>query len=281
MTQPIPGVAVGTPYGKRGPYWSCQEDSSGNGVHTGVDFPCPSGTAIVAPIAGQVRHRSYGSAFGSHQFAISPDPGQPFADGEVFFAHTRTRPKDGIFVDVGDWLAEVGSEGNATGPHLHLEYHPTSKGVWSCSVHANPQPILDHQGDDMGNAYDYDYLGKPPGTFTITRDYKTLDQSSWSPPRTGWESSHVYLNVDPTFKSGKVVGAIRVRLVREDGDDTGHHDLLIHADALDGDGRTLLRWYYWEAGQAGASTKVQLKCIGGLDTCTVSTRYTKRVTVVD
>ena len=145
MTSPVPGVGISTPYGKRGSHWSCNEDSSGNGVHTGVDFACAAGTNIVAPIAGQVRHRSYGSAFGSHQFAISPDPGQPFADGEVFFAHTKTRPGDGVYVNIGDYLAEVGAEGNVTGAHLHFEYHPTSKGSWSCAVHANPQPVLDHQ----------------------------------------------------------------------------------------------------------------------------------------
>lgn len=155
MTYPIPGVGVSTPYGKRGSHWSCNEDSNGNGVHTGVDFACASGTNIYAPIAGQVRHRSYGSAFGKHQFAISPDPGQPFADGEVFFAHTPNRPSDGAYVNIGDYLADVGAEGNVTGPHLHMEYHPSSKGSWSCAVHANPQPVLDHGGSSGGGGGEY------------------------------------------------------------------------------------------------------------------------------
>lgn len=144
MTYPIPNVGISTPYGKRGSYWSCNEDSSGNGVHTGVDFAAGSGTNIYAPIAGQIRHRSYGSAFGNHQFAISPDEGQPFADGEVFFAHTTNRPKDGVYVEIGDYLADVGAEGNVSGPHLHMEYHADTKGTWSCSVHDDPQPVLDH-----------------------------------------------------------------------------------------------------------------------------------------
>ena len=142
---PIKNVGISTAYGKRGSHWSCNEDSKGNGVHTGADYACAQGTNIYAPISGQIRHRSYGSAFGSHQFAISPDPGQPFADGEVFFAHTTNRPKDGVYVQAGDYLADVGSEGNATGPHLHLEFHPHKKGVWNCSVHANPQPVIDWQ----------------------------------------------------------------------------------------------------------------------------------------
>jgi murein DD-endopeptidase MepM/ murein hydrolase activator NlpD len=97
MTYPIPNVGIGTPYGKRGSSWSCNEDSSGKGIHTGVDFPTGNGTRIYAPVAGEVRHRSYGSAFGSHQFAISPDDDQPFGDGEVFFAcllYTSPSPRD-------------------------------------------------------------------------------------------------------------------------------------------------------------------------------------------
>jgi murein DD-endopeptidase MepM/ murein hydrolase activator NlpD len=114
-------------------------------MHTGVDFAAASGTNVYAPIPGQIRHRSYGSAFGSHQFAISPDPGQPFADGEVFFAHMTSRPKDGSYVEAGDYLGDVGAEGNVSGPHLHLEYHADTKGQWSCSTHDDPAPVLAYQ----------------------------------------------------------------------------------------------------------------------------------------
>lgn len=137
MTNPVPGYKITTPYGKAG--WSC-------GFHTGADLAAPMGTPIVAAIAGQIRHRNYGSAFGNHQFAISPDPGQPFADGEAFYAHTTDRPPDGQYVTVGQLVAHVGSEGNSTGPHLHFEYHPEQKNTWGCHVVANPQPLIDHQG---------------------------------------------------------------------------------------------------------------------------------------
>jgi hypothetical protein len=146
MASPIPGVAVSTPYGKRGPYWSCNDNGSG-GVHTGVDFAASSGTDVFAPIAGEIRHRNYGSSFGSHQFAISPDPGQPFADGEVFFAHMTSRPADGTYVDVGDYLGNVGAEGNVSGPHLHMEYHADTKNQWSCSTHDDPAPVLAYADD--------------------------------------------------------------------------------------------------------------------------------------
>ena len=138
MANPVPGHSVSTAYGKSGG-WSC-------GWHTGVDIAAPKGTAVVASIAGQIRHRNYGGDLGNHQFAISPDPGQPFADGEVFYAHTYDRPPDGVYVSIGDLVAHVGVEGNTTGPHLHYEYHPEEKNSWGCNVCANPQPTLDHQG---------------------------------------------------------------------------------------------------------------------------------------
>jgi murein DD-endopeptidase MepM/ murein hydrolase activator NlpD len=146
--QPVPGRGVSTPYGKRGSYWSCRKNSSGQGIHTGADFAAPQGTQIVAPIAGTIRHRYYGSAFGKHQFAISPSKGQPFASGEVFFAHTTTRLADGTEVKAGQKIAKIGSEGNATGPHLHMEFMPKTKGKWTCDVQANPQPVIDWEEEE-------------------------------------------------------------------------------------------------------------------------------------
>jgi hypothetical protein len=143
MTWPLStNYPITTAYGKRGSYWSCNENSSGNGVHTGCDFAAPNGTPVYATIAGDVRHRNYGSAFGNHQVAISPDSDQPFGNGEVFYAHMRKRVADGTKVSQGDWIGEVGSEGNVSGPHLHYEFHPNTKGSWSCNVHADPAPTL-------------------------------------------------------------------------------------------------------------------------------------------
>ena len=140
-------MAVNPPFGRRGQMWrSC-------GKHTGDDFPVSAGTRLVAAISGTIRHRNYGSAFGNHQFAISPSKGQPFADGEVFYAHTRTRLPDGTEVRMGDFVAESGAEGNVSGPHLHFEFHPHSKGRWSCAVVADPQPVYDlHEDHGSGGS---------------------------------------------------------------------------------------------------------------------------------
>jgi peptidoglycan hydrolase-like protein with peptidoglycan-binding domain len=135
---------ITTPYGKRGKSWGCNKNASGEGVHTGIDLSAPKGTLIYAPCDGQIRHRDYGNALGEHQFAISPDKGQAFADGEIFFAHTQNRLADGVYVKMGQQIAMVGDEGNVTGPHLHMEYHPTEKNSWNCHCHADPKPVLAH-----------------------------------------------------------------------------------------------------------------------------------------
>jgi len=142
---PLAGYTITTPFGVRGRHWGCLLDLAGRGIHTGADWAAPEGTPIVAPIAGRIRHRSYGPAFGPYQFVISPDKGQPFAPGEVFFAHTLDRLPEGTVVQPGQRVAAVGALGNVTGPHLHMEYLPGTKGRWSCGLHADPQAIVDWQ----------------------------------------------------------------------------------------------------------------------------------------
>lgn len=133
---PVRGYGISSAYGRKGPYWkTC-------GWHTGADIAAPRGTPIYAPISGTIRHRNYGSAFGPYQFVISPSKGQPFAEGEVFFAHVLNRLPDGTRVTAGQRISAVGSLGNATGPHLHIELHDR-KQEWSCRVMRNPQPVLD------------------------------------------------------------------------------------------------------------------------------------------
>lgn len=138
MVWPIPGREITSAYGIKGQHWKAC------GWHTGADIAAPKGTPILAPIAGTIRHRSYGSAFGPNQFVISPSKGQPFADEEFFVAHTLDRLKDGTEVKAGQHIARVGDLGNATGPHGHFERHK-GKGAWSCGVMLNPQAMFDWQ----------------------------------------------------------------------------------------------------------------------------------------
>lgn len=141
---PVPDApGIDTPYGRRGPYWSCDEDAHGNGIHTGADFAAPSGTLVVAARPGTLVHCSHGSAFGNHQVEVRCSDGT-----RDFYAHMRSRAGEGP-IDAGARVGEVGSEGNVTGPHLHFERHATTSGGWSCSVVRDPQPSIDWEDDEM------------------------------------------------------------------------------------------------------------------------------------
>jgi hypothetical protein len=136
---PVTGKPITTPYGRRGKSWSCNANSSG-GIHTGADIAAPAGTPVLAMRPGKVRHVNFGSSFGTKQVAITGP------DGTVdFYAHMRSRVSAGTKVDAGDKIGEVGSEGNATGPHLHLERHANTGG-WSCSNHRDPAASLAYVG---------------------------------------------------------------------------------------------------------------------------------------
>jgi murein DD-endopeptidase MepM/ murein hydrolase activator NlpD len=141
---PVPDhPTVDTPYGRRGPYWSCDRDAHGNGIHTGADYAAPAGSRVVSARPGTLAHVHYGSAFGSHQVEVR------CADGtRDFYAHMRTRRVAG-HVDAGEQIGEVGAEGNATGPHLHFERHATTTGGWSCSVVRDPAPSIAWEDDEM------------------------------------------------------------------------------------------------------------------------------------
>ncbi|MET8684857.1 LysM peptidoglycan-binding domain-containing protein [Streptomyces sp. NPDC004732] len=102
-------AAFGTPFGKPGPMWS-------SGYHTGLDFPAPQGTKVVAASSGTVVKTGWAGAYGMlveirHQ------------DGKVSrYAHlSAISIGQGQTVTAGQQIGNVGSTGNSTGPHLHFE----------------------------------------------------------------------------------------------------------------------------------------------------------------
>jgi murein DD-endopeptidase MepM/ murein hydrolase activator NlpD len=140
MTNPVPGKVQGTKYGARGKYWSCRKDAAGNGIHTGVDYPAPVGTTVVAARPGKAYWVNHGSAFGNHQIEVRCGDGT-----RDFYAHMSSRSVgNGVAVKAGQTLGKVGQEGNVTGPHLHFERHATETGGWSCSVVRDPSPSVNY-----------------------------------------------------------------------------------------------------------------------------------------
>ena len=87
--------------------------------HTGLDFAAPTGTAIRSITSGVVTEVAYAGAYG-YRTIVRNDAGVEF-----WYCHqTSTSVSVGQRVMPGDFLGTVGSTGNVTGPHLHLEVRP-------------------------------------------------------------------------------------------------------------------------------------------------------------
>lgn len=100
-------------------------------IHEGIDFTAEMGTPIKAAAAGVVvtaeKHPQYGNM-------VEIDHGN---DLVTRYAHSsKLFVKPGAFVRRGQKIAEVGSSGRSTGPHLHFE-------VRIRGVAQNPNRFLD------------------------------------------------------------------------------------------------------------------------------------------
>lgn len=83
--------------------------------HTGLDMAAETGTVIKSATDGEVILASSDGDYGKHyQIKIK--------DIVIVYAHcSKLYLKQGDKVKQGDKIAEVGSTGNSTGPHLHFE----------------------------------------------------------------------------------------------------------------------------------------------------------------
>ena len=110
---PVDGYHLTGRFGQSSGLWSS--------THTGLDFAADEGAEIRSVGPGVVTEAASDGAFGNktvvrlddgtvlwycHQSEIGVEPGQRLAAGDV--------------------LGRVGSTGNVTGPHLHLEVHPAN-----------------------------------------------------------------------------------------------------------------------------------------------------------
>ncbi len=100
-------------------YISCQY---GAGGHKGVDFAAPGGNPIHAVASGVVTVAGWHYSYGNYVMVYhgTDDSGNTYA---TLYAHMVSAPSvsEGQTVSQGDVLGYVGSTGNSTGNHLHLE----------------------------------------------------------------------------------------------------------------------------------------------------------------
>jgi murein DD-endopeptidase MepM/ murein hydrolase activator NlpD len=108
---PISGAENASGFG-----WRRDPFNGQRALHEGVDFSVDAGTPILAAAGGVVVAAEYHSAYGN---LIEIDHGN---DLTTRYAHaSRMLVKEGAIVRRGQKIAEVGSTGRSTGPHLHFE----------------------------------------------------------------------------------------------------------------------------------------------------------------
>lgn len=97
--------------------------------HAGIDIGVNAGTVFVAAMEGTVTTVSSEGGYGNHVYIQN-------GDVITLYAHCQTiYVKEGDMVQQGQQVGEVGSTGNATGPHLHFEVRKSGRVV-------NPEYIL-------------------------------------------------------------------------------------------------------------------------------------------
>ena len=108
---PLASYRLSAGFGLTGPLWEAE--------HGGQDFSASIGETIVAVAAGVVTEVAYAGPYGLRTIVALPD------GTEVWYCHqTDVSVSIGQAVDVADPIGTVGSSGNSTGPHLHLEVRP-------------------------------------------------------------------------------------------------------------------------------------------------------------
>lgn len=101
-----------------------------SGAHTGTDIAAPNGTPIKAVANGTVTFAERNGSYGN-LIKITHENGV-----ETWYGHcSQLYATVGQQVKAGDIIAAVGSTGNSTGPHLHLEIRLNGTAI-------NPQQYL-------------------------------------------------------------------------------------------------------------------------------------------
>lgn len=91
---------------------------SGHVFHKGIDIGSQWGSTVVAPAAGIVRYSGFKGALGR---AVILDHGYGV---HSYYGHaSKLLVQNGSLVKRGTPIAQVGSSGHSTGPHLHYEIH--------------------------------------------------------------------------------------------------------------------------------------------------------------
>lgn len=131
---PLPGADAYLPSGTpvfNGYLWPARGVlTSGYGwrwgrMHRGIDIGAPVGTPVFAAASGTVQFSGWNSGgYGNMVEVRHPDGSMT-----RYAHHSRNLVRSGQQVEQGQQIAEVGSTGYSTGPHLHFEVHLPTQGT--------------------------------------------------------------------------------------------------------------------------------------------------------
>ncbi|OWA14096.1 peptidase M23 [Streptomyces sp. CS159] len=126
---PVETYELSASFGSGGSRWANR--------HTGQDFAVPIGTPVRSAGAGRVLKVSCGGAFGIQ--VVVQHAGGYYTQ----YAHLAAVAVDqGDRVEAGQWIAQSGTTGNSTGPHLHFEVRVTPE----TGSALDPVPWLSRRG---------------------------------------------------------------------------------------------------------------------------------------
>lgn len=121
-----PGYPPSGSFGKTGPMWASK--------HMGEDFSAPMGTPVYAVMDGVVAPQIPQGWNGNH-VVVSHAGGV-----HTHYAHlSQVLKQPGTPVKAGEVIGLVGSTGNSSGPHLHLDYYPP--GVRAGDYYSAQDPV--------------------------------------------------------------------------------------------------------------------------------------------
>lgn len=108
---PLASYEITARFGSSSSLWSS--------THTGLDMAAPYGTPVVAVASGVVRTAGWDGSYGNKVSIVLED------GTEIWYAHMASiSVTAGQTISAGEQVGTVGSTGNSTGNHLHLEVRP-------------------------------------------------------------------------------------------------------------------------------------------------------------
>lgn len=128
LTWPCPSYTrISSPFG-----WRIHPTLGVNKFHNGVDMAAPTGSDILAAYSGEVVAATYNSSMGNY---VMMNHGNGFYT--IYMHASKLCVSPGDIIVEGEKIAEVGSTGRSTGPHLHF-------GIRKDGAYVNPMDYLDY-----------------------------------------------------------------------------------------------------------------------------------------